>query len=1158
MTNISRNQGKSLRGSKKTGDNQQRTVSHSTAAEFLAAYQSTISVSERHAIALEWTDAYPDDPSAWFTLGEIDREMGDFDSSLSAYSTAYSLDKTNLPVNGRLGDLLFVVGRYGESLDHFGYILETPAPPSWAYVGAANAAERLGDSEIALEWLLAAKSGLAEPNVSLNRRIVENFWRVANDKKLVHVEAIKFCLGAITSSFSPLLVRIIETEYAELNPDATVDGLTPLEHFALYGIPEQRPISQLFDNAYLGKHAQQQGLDLSIQHCSAVFFAASNRTLLPNSWLDLAYLRKQNPRFRRATPRELLTALLDGVLDQIHPLFDSKFYQAQAQQLGMKAEGSALMHYLHTGWKQGVDPHPLFDGTYYIVDVRGSQRLGANDSPLTEFIRSHSDSAYSPSPFIDLKYLRHFLCLDGYKYVNDAHMLASAFEIDWVNIHPHVHRSVLSLIFGDNELYALQNPGKATLAQFVDLISQLRLGQIAPRSDLIAPPVDYSQSPMPRVSVVILNFNKPIYTLLSIYSACRAGQSVPLEVLVADNASHPFNVELLYRYTKQLPNVHVLAIKENRFFGEGNNIAIDQARGEYIFLLNNDAVLGPRTLDRLITSANTEAAIGAIAPVLVLPDGRLQEVGGTIFGSGQVVQRDKLVTLEDFTRIEAQTPPLQYADYASAACLLLKKTTLDKVLGFDITFDPFYYEDTDLCARLRAQGLRIAIQLDAFAMHVENASTREFLGDSWMDLVDRQRQKFANRWHGVYERLSDPEVASQSERFEAARKYEILTPREAKLGYSGKPVAWVYTPFDVRVGGGERYILSVASALSAQHEVWFLTQQRMSRARLAMTMDDLAIRPGRFHHATLEDAANWQRPSLYVVMGNEIEPPTPAYGKRNIYHIQFPFPIHHTGHYSIERIHKFDGLIVNSQFTADNVRKALATYKIADKPIHIVYPPVAIPSPQEQVAIIERKRQFTGPIKIVNIGRFVTQGHHKRQDVVMDIAEECHLLKLPARFEFYGGLGGGEENAKYFASLVERGSRVKAKVHANASRRVIENALNEATFYIHPCGMGYYPGIAPEKLEHFGIALVEAMSRGCIPITWGWGGAAELMSYNACGVELKDIRSTVKLISSITPESVLAHAKTLPSCELYSDQSFAERIKAFLNFFECDQASSAI
>lgn len=1116
-------------------------MSSGNSAEFLAAFQSANSATERRTIALGWVDAFPNDPTAWFMLGEAYREIRDIEAAISAFSSANRLDETNLPINGRLGDLLFTAGRYCESLDHFNYILEQGDSPAWAYIGAANAAERLEDYEIALEWLLKAKIQCVESDDALDKRIVENFWRLPKDDKLLYVDAIKPYLSTIISTFSSLLVRILENEYAELNPDTSSSDLSTLEHFSLYGIPEQRPISRLFDNAFLSKHAQEQSLDLRTQHCSVVFLSSSNRTLLPSPWLNLVYLRKHNPEYRRATPHELLAALLDGTLEHVHPLFEARFYRAHAQQLGLKVEGPAFLHYLRTGWKQGADPHPLFDGNYYIVDGRGGLRLDPNDSPLTEFIRSQNNSVHSISPFIDLLWLRHQLGETGYIYRSDIDLVTKAIATDWQFIHPHIHRSMISLLLGDAEPHALQNPDSATLAEFFDLIAQLRLGGIAPRTDLSAPPIDYSQTCAPKVTVVILNYNKPIYTLLSVYSACRAGQSVPLEVLVVDNASQPFHTELLYRYTKQLLNVRVLAIKENRFFGEGNNLAIDQARGEYVFLLNNDAILGPHTLDQLVASADARPAIGAIAPVLVLPDGRLQEVGSTIHGSGQILQRDKLVSFDEFSRITIDAPTLRNIDYASAACILIKKTTLDKVLGFDVIFDPFYYEDTDLCARIRAQGLRIALQLDAIAIHVENASTRDFLGDRWVEVVGRQRQKFANRWYGVYERLNDPDVARQSEHFEAAQKYEILTAIEAKPGYSGKPIAWVCTPFDVRIGGGERYILSVAGALSEQYEVWFLTRQRISRARLALTMDDLAISPGCYHHATMDDTANWPRPALYVVMGNEIEPPTPAYGQHNIYHLQFPFPIRYIGHFSIERIHKFDAILVNSQFTADNVRKAFTTYKIDAKPIHVVYPPVAIPSPEEQASILARKREEKDKIKIVNIGRFVTQGHHKRQDVVMDIAEECFRLKLPVRFEIYGGLDSGEENMKYFSSLVERGARVKAKVQANVSRRVIENALNEATFYIHPCGMGHYPGLSSEKLEHFGITVVEAMSRGCMPIVYGWGGAAELVRDTECG---RIFNSVEEIFRMLERKISLDHIhKIMDAGSRYGEEQFVEAIR---------------
>jgi GT2 family glycosyltransferase/glycosyltransferase involved in cell wall biosynthesis/tetratricopeptide (TPR) repeat protein len=1082
------------------------------------------------------------DSTSCFIFGEHEREKGNFDVAIRAYRLGYSLDNANLPVIERLGQVLLHTGNNKDALDCFGYALELKDPPDWAYIGAAKAAEGLGDVASALEFLLIVRPQLAVPSVNFDKRIIQNFWKLSKDKKFVYITAVQPCLICITSLFSPLLIRVLCSDYTKLNPDINGSELTPLEHFALFGIPEQRPISYLFEKEHLIKIANEKGINLEQEHYSNIFFRLNNENILPNSWLSIDYLRETNESYLRTSPQELLSAIFSGKLENIHPLFDVNFYLSHSKLLGITVEGVPFFHYLRSGWKLGVDPHPLFDTQYYLTDVLGSKRLDPDESPLIHFLTSKNESRFSPSPFIDLLHLRHCMSIEGYSFISDGQLIADAFSLEWISLNRLIHRSMISLMLISNESQAIQYPD-VLLIDFIDLICQIRLGSISLRSDSLDFPITYPLKIEPKVSIIILNYNKFLYTLLSVYSACRAGQSVATEIIIADNGSESFQTELLFRYTRHLPNVRIMAIKENRFFGEGNNLAIDQADGEYIFLLNNDAVLGQHTLDQLLNSVESDSSIGAIAPVIVLPDSRLQEVGGTILGSGQIVQRDKYMEFEDYVKIKSIFPAIQAVDYASAACLMLRRSTLDRVLGFDVSFDPFYFEDTDLCARISAQGFRIVVQRSAFAMHVENGSTKELLGNRWLDLISRQRLKFSNRWQGIYEGLSIPEVAAVSEHYNTFRKYEIVTAKEMKPGYSQKPIAWVYSPFDIRVGGGERYILSVASGLSDKYEVWFLTQQRISRARLSHTLEDLAIKPGRFHYAKLEDTANWPRPDLYFVMGNEIEPPTSGFGKRNIFHIQFPFPIHYTGHFSIERVTQYDAFVVNSEFTAYNVAKAMLNYKVPSIPVHILNPPVSMRTCKEQDLNLNRMCDDAGYLKIVNVGRYIVRGHNKRQDIVMDIAEECYRLGLPVSFEFYGGLGVEEENTKYFSELSDRGSRIKAKVHANVSRSIIENALNTACIYIHPCGLGYYPGSSPEKLEHFGITIVEAMSRGCIPLVYDQGGPAEIIRNTNFGFTFSKTIEAVNQIKLILKDPELINFSDLDKLkDMYSDDTFFKNL----------------
>ena len=107
-----------------------------------------------------------------------------------------------------------------------------------------------------------------------------------------------------------------------------------------------------------------------------------------------------------------------------------------------------------------------------------------------------------------------------------------------------------------------------------------------------------------------------------------------------------------------------------------------------------------------------------MAPKLLYPDGRLQEAGSIIWRDGRVRQYG------DGDR--SNRPEYNFrrtVDYASAACLLVRRSAFMSVGGFDPRFAPVYYEDVDLCLALGAGPGRVVYQPRSVVEHVRGASS---------------------------------------------------------------------------------------------------------------------------------------------------------------------------------------------------------------------------------------------------------------------------------------------------------------------------------------------------------------------------------------------------------------------------------------------------
>jgi GT2 family glycosyltransferase len=190
-----------------------------------------------------------------------------------------------------------------------------------------------------------------------------------------------------------------------------------------------------------------------------------------------------------------------------------------------------------------------------------------------------------------------------------------------------------------------------------------------------------------------------------------------VEVVLVDNCSSDGSVELVRR---RFPHVIVLENRRNLGFGTANNQAATSARGEGLLLLNNDAWLEPGCLDLLHARLEREPDLGLVAPRLLGPDGRPRFVWSPDRGLlSEAVQRVRNPfegaafnhgTIDRLMR--AFTGPGWY----TAACVLIRRRAYDDVGGFDTTFF-LYFEDTDLCVRLRKGGWRLDWEPDAVAVH---------------------------------------------------------------------------------------------------------------------------------------------------------------------------------------------------------------------------------------------------------------------------------------------------------------------------------------------------------------------------------------------------------------------------------------------------------
>ena len=223
----------------------------------------------------------------------------------------------------------------------------------------------------------------------------------------------------------------------------------------------------------------------------------------------------------------------------------------------------------------------------------------------------------------------------------------------------------------------------------------------------------FKKQDQPTISIILIFYNQAHLSLLCLQSLIKFAD-VPFELIIVDNGSSDSTTDLL----AVLDNCVVLSNVENLGFVKAVNQGAKHARGEYILLLNNDAVIHQQTLSSALSSIHERESVGAVGGKISLIDGSLQEAGSIIWSDGSCLGYgrgdDPMASDYMFERD---------VDYCSGAFLLFRRKHFEELDGFDLDYAPAYYEESDFCIRLHKKGLRVVYNPTIKITHYEFASS---------------------------------------------------------------------------------------------------------------------------------------------------------------------------------------------------------------------------------------------------------------------------------------------------------------------------------------------------------------------------------------------------------------------------------------------------
>jgi N-acetylglucosaminyl-diphospho-decaprenol L-rhamnosyltransferase len=197
-----------------------------------------------------------------------------------------------------------------------------------------------------------------------------------------------------------------------------------------------------------------------------------------------------------------------------------------------------------------------------------------------------------------------------------------------------------------------------------------------------------------------------------------------VNVIVVDNASNDGSLDSV----ADMP-LATVPLSQNGGFAHGCNTGWRRGRAPYVLFLNPDARIDRRSLGHLVATLEAEERVGAVGPKIVDPYGvihysqrrfpTLSSLYAQAFYAHRVLPRARWS--DELVRDEALYRAPSSPDWVSGACILVRRVALDLLGGFDEGFF-MYWEDTDLCRRLRDHGFDVRYEPAAVVVHVGGAS----------------------------------------------------------------------------------------------------------------------------------------------------------------------------------------------------------------------------------------------------------------------------------------------------------------------------------------------------------------------------------------------------------------------------------------------------
>jgi GT2 family glycosyltransferase len=273
------------------------------------------------------------------------------------------------------------------------------------------------------------------------------------------------------------------------------------------------------------------------------------------------------------------------------------------------------------------------------------------------------------------------------------------------------------------------------------------------------------------VSILVLNCDGHDHLRKCLLSI-QAFTEIPHELVIIDNGSSDGSVDFLR--TADIPNLTLVENPENIGCPAGRAQGMALAQGDFVLFLDNDTIVTPGWLERLVGHCERFPRIGLIGPCTGFISGAQGLEDVRYSDTDEMIAVAQAVAVKNRNRVTR-------TDRLIGFCMLIRRAVIDKIGSCDARFGKYGFEDDDYTLRARLAGFEACIAQDVFIHHTGNQGVQGGTAE-YRRLIEQAWQVFRDKWElgenlTFKEYLADVGESLPTDEFCAARDHIPLADR---------------------------------------------------------------------------------------------------------------------------------------------------------------------------------------------------------------------------------------------------------------------------------------------------------------------------------------------------------------------------------------------